>query len=396
MLTIGLVINPYAGIGGPMALKGSDNVDIETLLANGGQCLSSRRTAIALAPLYDQRSAIRWLTAPSIMGENLLNACGFSAQVIGELPNGYSHAEDTERLVGELIDAGIDLLLFAGGDGTARNVVNACIQQQQLVLGIPAGVKMHSGVYAVSPQAAGEVLHLLVNNDVVSTGLQEVRDIDEDALRAGKLNSRYYGELLVPNDQRYVQQVKNTARQNEDEIQLEIAAGIVDDMDHQTLYIIGCGTTPKTVMDELGLPNTLLGVDVVLGRELIAMDVTASQLEALLEQYPHHPAMILITAIGGQGHIIGRGNQQLSATVLRRVTKAQTVVLITPSKLAELAHRPLLMDSGDVTLDKQWEGLITVHTGYRQTAVYPINSGGVSSGTGSGKNRGNNRVNSHE
>jgi predicted polyphosphate/ATP-dependent NAD kinase len=118
----------------------------------------------------------------------------------------------------------------------------------------------------------------------------------------------------------------------------------------------------------------LLGVDVVLGRELIAMDVTAPQLEALLEQHPHHPVVLLITAIGGQGHILGRGNQQLSATVLRRVTKPQTVILITPSKLAELEHRPLLMDSGDAALDAQWAGLITVHTGYRQTAVYPINS----------------------
>jgi predicted polyphosphate/ATP-dependent NAD kinase len=387
MLTIGLVINPYAGIGGPMALKGSDNIDIEAVLSSGGQCLSSQRAGVALASLRDQQSAIRWLTAPSIMGENVLKACGFSAEVIGELANGlpnhslsgHSNAEDTERLVAELIEAGIDLLLFVGGDGTARNVVNACNasrHEQQLVLGIPAGVKMHSGVYAVSPQAAGEVLQLLVNNDVVSTGLQEVRDIDEDALREGKLNSRYYGELRVPNDQRYVQQVKNTSRQNEDEIQLEIAAGIVDDMDHETLYIIGCGTTPKAIMDELGLPNTLLGVDVVLGRELIAIDVTAPQLEGLLEQYPHHPVVLLITAIGGQGHIIGRGNQQLSATVLRRVTKPQTVILITPSKLAELEHRPLLMDSGDVALDAQWAGLITVHTGYRQTAVYPINSDG--------------------
>ncbi|EGG95185.1 hypothetical protein IMCC1989_1496 [gamma proteobacterium IMCC1989] len=104
------------------------------------------------------------------------------------------------------------------------------------------------------------------------------------------------------------------------------------------------------------------------------MDATAPQLEALLEQHPHHPVVLLITAIGGQGHIIGRGNQQLNAAVLRRVTKAQTLVLITPSKLAELEHRPLLMDSGDTELDSEWAGLITVHTGYRQTAVYPINS----------------------
>jgi len=379
MLTIGLVINPYAGIGGPMALKGSDNIDIDEVLSQGGQCLSSPRVAVTLAKLGEKASKVRWLTAPSKMGEDLLKQHGFAVTVVGEIEAQHTTAKDTERLVTQLIDAGIDLLLFAGGDGTARNVVNACQSSRNealLVLGIPAGVKMHSGVYAVSPQAAAEVLHLLIDNDVVSTGIQEVRDIDEEALRAGQLNSRYYGELRVPNDQRYVQQVKNTGRQNEDEIQLEIAAGVVDDMDNETLYIIGCGTTPKAIMDELHLPNTLLGVDVVLGREVIAMDVSALCLESLLlEQYPHHPAKLLITAIGGQGHIIGRGNQQISAKVLRRITQQNTVVLITPSKLAELVHRPLLMDSGDALLDREWAGLMTVHTGYQQTAVYPLNSG---------------------
>lgn len=376
MLTVGLLINPYAGIGGPMALKGSDNLDIDSVVSAGGQCLSSQRVAVTLKQLSDKTHSVRWLSAPSIMGEDLLREQGLAVEVVGELTTQRTTAEDTERFVSQLIDAGIDLLLFAGGDGTARNVVNACQasdHQELLVLGVPAGVKMHSGVYAVSPQAAAEVLHLLIDNDVVSTGVQEVRDIDEEALRAGKLNSRYYGELRVPNDQRYVQQVKNTGRQNEDEIQREIAAGIVDDMDNETLYIIGCGTTPKAIMDELQLPNTLLGVDVVLGREVIAMDVTGQELEMLLEQHPYHPVQLLVTAIGGQGHVIGRGNQQITAQVLQRVTKLNTIVLITPSKLSELSHRPLLMDSGSADLDSAWSGLITVHTGYQQTAVYPLN-----------------------
>lgn len=377
MLTIGLLVNPYAGVGGPMALKGSDQLDIDAVLSAGGQCLSSQRVGVTLKQLAEKKEAVRWLAAPTLMGENLLREQGVAVDVVGELTGERTTADDTERLVVQLIEASIDLLLFAGGDGTARNIVNACQasdHQDQLVLGIPAGVKMHSAVYAVSPQAAANVLQLLIDNDVVSTGLQEVRDIDEEALRAGQLNSRYYGELRVPNDQRYVQQVKNTGRQNEEDIQREIAAGIVDDMESDTLYIIGCGTTPKAVMDELQLPNTLLGVDVVLGREVIAVDVTGPELEALLKRYPYHPVKLLITAIGGQGHIIGRGNQQITADVLRRVTKQQTIVLMTPSKLSELAHRPLLMDSGKPELDHLWAGLITVHTGYQQTAVYPLNT----------------------
>jgi predicted polyphosphate/ATP-dependent NAD kinase len=376
-LRIGFLMNPYAGVGGPMALKGSDEIDVSKVLAEGGEYLAAQRAGVTLRGLQSYQADISWLTAPSVMGEQALVACGFSAQVVGDLDGVATAAEDTERLALEIVAQGVDILLFVGGDGTARNIVNAlqANHPQQLVLGIPAGVKMHSGVYTVSPQAATRVLTLLIQKEAVSATYQEVRDIDEEALREGRLNSRYYGELWVPNDQRYVQEVKNTARQSEEAEQLEIAASIVDDMEDDTLYLVACGTTPKAIMDTLGLPNTLLGIDVVLGREVIAMDVTAVGLEALLERYPHHPVFLLITAIGGQGHIIGRGNQQLSPKVLRRVGKPQAQVLMTPSKLAELAHRPLRIDSGDPELDQAWTGLMTVYTGYQQTVVYALNSG---------------------
>lgn len=375
MLRVGLLINPYAGIGGPMALKGSDDIDIAQCAAE--QRVSEQRAQVAIERLRDYQSSMAWLAAPSIMGEQVLTNSGFEVTVVGQIDSHSTSAADTERLAIALVEHGVDVLLFVGGDGTARNMVNALSSQekysQQLVLGIPAGVKMHSGVYTVSPQAAVSVLELLIQKEPVSTALQEVRDIDEQALREGKLNSRYYGELLVPNDQRYVQQVKNTARQNEEEIQLEIAASIVDDMDHETLYIIGCGTTPQAVMDELGLPNTLLGVDVVMGRELLAMDVTEQALQRLLEQHPFHSVEIIVTAIGGQGHIIGRGNQQISSAILRRAGRQNLRALITPSKLAELDHRSLLMDSGDPELDRDWAGLLTVHIGYQQTVSYRLN-----------------------
>jgi len=378
-INIGFIVNPYAGIGGPMALKGSDALDVDKAIEQGGVCRAAERAAIVLEGLLPYQQHIQWCCAPSIMGEALLNQYGFDAQVVGSLKIDQTSASDTEAFTQLLLEQNIDLLLFVGGDGTARNIVNAlrsAQQEQQLVLGIPAGVKMHSGVYTVSPQATVRVLELFLRQEPVSTALQEVRDIDEALLREGKINTRYYGELRVPNDDRYVQQVKNTERQDESQLQLDIAASVVDNMQHDQLYIIGAGTTPKAVMDELSLPNTLLGIDVVLGRELIAADLTSIELEALLDQYPHHTANLLITAIAGQGHIIGRGNQQLSPSILRRVGKEQTQVLITPLKLAELSKRPLIMDSGDAVLDVQWSGWITVCTGYQQTAVYPLGCGG--------------------
>ncbi len=378
MLTIGFILNPYAGIGGALAMKGSDHINIQQVLAGELECVSADRAGITLKGLQVVKEHIRWLSAPALMGEDVLRHHGFTYEVIGDISDRQTSAGDTERLVKLLLAEKIDLLLFVGGDGTARNVVNALAESHypdQLTLGIPAGVKMHSGVYTVSPQAATAVINGLASGEPVSTSLEEVRDIDEQALREGRLNSRYYGELWVPNDDRYVQQVKNTSRPDEVALQMEIAAHIVDDMDDETLYIIGCGSTPKAVMDELHLPNTLLGVDVVLGRELLAMDVTAHALETLLEQYPFHPVKLLVTAIGGQGHIIGRGNQQLSTTVLQRAGKSGICVLITPNKLAEFEQRPLLIDSGDPSLDQQWSGLITIYTGYQQTSVYPLSGG---------------------
>ena len=375
MLRIGLLINPYAGIGGPLAMKGSDHLD--ATVSQTTLSLATERARIVIAGLQDKASAIQWFAAPSSMGGDVIHSFDLTCTTVGALTNQVTTAKDTERLAKQLAEAQLDLLLFVGGDGTARNIVNGLRNDypQQLVLGIPAGVKMHSGVYTVSPQAALRLILPIIHHEPVSIGQQEVRDIDEDALRQGQLNSRYYGELWVPNDQRYIQQVKNTGRQNEVSIQADIAASIIDNMNDDTLYIIGCGTTPQAIMEELGVPNTLLGVDVLLGRNLIASDVTAAELMTVFNRYPHHEAVLLITAIGGQGHIIGRGNQQISADVLIRVGKQNTRVLVTPSKLAELDKRPLFIDSGSPELDQQWSGLITVYTGYQETAVYPLSCG---------------------
>lgn len=380
-LRLGLLINPLAGIGGPLALKGSDGDEIVSkALSMGAECLSSQRAQVTLSQLKEFSDDIEWFTAPSIMGEDCLKQSGFKPTVIGQLAREKTTPEDTQRLAKQLVEQKIDLLLFVGGDGTARNLIDAIaydvIGQQQLVLGIPAGVKMHSGVYAISPQAAARIVQEFLQKKPVSISLQEVRDIDESLLREGQVNSKYYGELMVPNDERYVQQVKNSGELDDSAMQAEIAAGIVDEMDNDTIYIVGAGTTPKAVMDELGLPNTLLGVDIILGRELIASDLSAAELLDTLATYPYHPVQLIMTATGGQGHVIGRGNQQLSSTLLKKIGKDHILLLLTPNKLAALNGRPLLMDSGDAELDRQWQGWIPIITGYQQQSTYPLYSGG--------------------
>jgi len=211
LFRLGLIINPLAGLGGRAALKGSDGV-AEQALAMGVEPLAQQRVRVALEVLWPLRDQLRILAAPGLMGAALLEDMGFKHEVVGQLSGEQTAAEDTERLAEELQARGVDLLLFAGGDGTARNICNSA-RPGQLMLGIPAGVKIHSGVYAVNPRAAGVLVALLVKGDLVRLGAADVRDIDEAAFREGKVRTRHYGELSIPEEGRFVQQVKQGGRE---------------------------------------------------------------------------------------------------------------------------------------------------------------------------------------
>lgn len=373
---LAFLLNPYAGLGGPEGLKGSDDID-DQLKAQNSRSLE--RAQRALKPLLDMQSQLELFTAPGVMGANLLKAMGFEATTIGTLDDqaSFTNAQDTERLAAQLAQEGVDLLLFVGGDGTARNVVNGLAgdHREQVCLGIPAGVKMHSAVFAINPQSASEVLLLLLKNGLVDLREQEVRDIDEALFRQGQVRSKYYGELWVPQVGHFVQQTKNSGREVEELVLADIAADIVERLDDDKYYLIGPGSTPKAILDELGLTGTLLGFDVLHRGVLVAEDVNAQYLKTLVQENLGSCTAI-ITAIGGQGHLLGRGNQQLNPDVLRLLGVDGLWVVATKTKISELEHRPLLVDSNDVELDEALSGHVPVTTGYRDTIYYPISSRG--------------------
>ena len=269
-----------------------------------------------------------------------------------------------------MVYAGVDLILFAGGDGTARNVC-AIVGDKVPVLGVPAGCKIHSGVYAVTPNAAGEVVKRMLSGELVSVRQAEVRDIDEQAFRKGKVQSQHFGEMQIPDELSYVQSVKMGGREDESLVLNDIADYISELMDDEpeVLFVMGSGSTVNQVMDTLGLPNTLLGVDIVKNGEVIASDVTA---QALLEAVSKTPARLVITAIGGQGHVFGRGNQQLSPAVIRAIGRDNIWLVATKQKLQQLDGRPLRLDTGDESLDSALAGIIPVITGYQDKVYYPI------------------------
>ena len=363
---IGLIINPLAGLGGQAALKGSDNV-ADQALAMGVQPLANERVRQAMQGVLPYAERIELLVAPGAMGADLVAEMGLEHQVIGQLANARTQAEDTCRLATELVDRGVDLLLFAGGDGTARDICSS-IPAGQLVLGIPAGVKIHSGVYAVNPRAAGELVSLLVRGELVRLGEAEVRDIDEEAFREGRVRTRHFGELAIPEEGRFVQQVKQGGRETETLVLDDIAAWLQEE-DPEIGWILGPGSTNLGLLEAMGLEGTLLGVDVLRDGQLLAVDATEQQLWQLLQQGGEW--RILVTAIGGQGHILGRGNQQISPRVVRAVGLDNLLVVATKTKLKTLAGRPFLLDSGEAELDQQLTGLRRVLSGYREEMLYP-------------------------
>ena len=297
---------------------------------------------------------------------------GFTTQVIHEVESEITSERDTEQAVTKLITQDIDLLLFAGGDGTARNVCHI-VEDKFPVLGIPAGCKIHSGVYAITPKAAGRVVELMITNQLVSLTDADVMDIDESLFRQGIVKAKRYGEMQVPSELRYIQAVKSGGKESDELVLQDIAADVISKMDDE-LFVIGSGSTTAFVMEELALENTLLGVDAVQEQELVASDLTEPKLWQLIQTYQQGQVKLVITLIGGQGHIFGRGNQQLSPRVIRAIGKDNIYIIATKTKLNALDARPLITDTGDSELDMELSGYLPVITGYNDQVLYPVAS----------------------
>ena len=368
---VGLIVNPIAGMGGRVGLKGSDGEETLRRARQLGATPTAPgralQTLLSLASLTDQ---IEVMTYPAEMGEMEARQAGFEPQVIGQILPDRTTAEDTRRAGAEMAALGVGLLLFAGGDGTARNVYEA-IGLSIPALGIPAGVKIHSGVYATTPDRAAQLAAMVLSGQVKAFGELEVMDIDEEAFRRGRVSARLYGYLKVPLERRFTQGAKAASSNSAHEAaaRQSIADQIVETMKAGCQYIIGSGTTPRAIMERLGLQNTLLGIDAVMDGNLAAADLNESQLLELLD---NHQTRIIVTPIGGQGYVFGRGNQQLSPEVIKKTGIENIIVAATPSKLASLQRRPLLVDTGDKEVDEMLRGYVRVVTGYREEMVYRI------------------------
>lgn len=375
MLTVGLLINPVAGIGGSVGLKGSDGVAIQAQArGRGGRARGAARAARALAEAGDAARAVRWLTWGGPMGADALRAATLQARVLGE-PGTPPDAADTRAAARAMRDAGVDLIVFCGGDGTARDLLEA-LGDSVPVLGVPSGVKMHSGVFATTPESAGRILRLLVEGGLVRAGVAEVRDLDEAALREGEVRPRYYGELAIPEQGGFLQHTKEGGRESEALALEEIVAAVVERIHEQPgVYLLGPGSSVAAVKSALGMQATLMGVDVWHGGRQVGTDVAASWLIRYLDGTDDLPTLV-ISFTRRQGFLLGRGNQQFTPAVLRRIRRDRLWVIGTRTKLLSLDGRPLLVDTDDPDLDQALQGLVEVIAGYRDSLYYRIAAGG--------------------
>jgi predicted polyphosphate/ATP-dependent NAD kinase len=364
---LGVLVNPVAGLGGTAGLKGSDGPAIQAeALARGASPRAGLRAGAALAVIARHHPGLEVLAAGGPMGGDAVTGSGLRLSCVYPDAGGRTDAEDTVRAARALKDGGADLIAFAGGDGTARDIARA-VGTGVPVLGIPAGVKMYSSCFAVSPVVAGYLLSDLLAGRAVSLLEREVLDIDEADVRAGAVRPRLYASVAVPVVTGRTQGRKIATPATETAAVRRAAAGAVHAMQAGTRYLLGPGGTTSEIARLIGVPKTPVGVDVVEDGRLVASDADERQLLAAVTR---HRARAVVSVIGGQGFVLGRGNQQISALVLRAIGADPLLVVATEAKLAALSGRSLLIDTGDPQLDAGLSGYQRVITGPESYSLY--------------------------
>jgi len=373
MTRIGFVVNPIAGLGGRVGLKGTDGVAAEALRL-GAEPIAAARALEALRAfqslLRGASSAVTidWLTAAGAMGSDELQAAGFTTIEVVHTAAAETSADDTRAAAQKFASARVDLVLFCGGDGTARDICGV-VGEATPILGIPAGVKMYSGVFGVTPVRTAEILMQYVTGQI-GLAAAEIVDLDEEKYRYDDWAVRLYMTARTPFEPSYVQTAKAIITgADEDAVKADIAAHLQEEIEAQpeTLFLLGPGSTVQALGHALKIDKTLLGVDAVLAGRIVGKDLNERQILDLLAH--HRQCKLVLSPLGAQGFLLGRGNQQLSSTVIRRIGAENIIVVATPAKLA---RTPVLrFDCGDPALDAEMiaRKFFTVVIGYRRTRL---------------------------
>lgn len=371
MINIGLIVNPIAGMGGSVGLKGTDGEEtLKKALSMGSKPKAPTKAINALKELVSIKDNIKIITGPCDMGENEAKSLGFEIEVINIENSMNTTGKDTINLAREIIKHDISLLIFVGGDGTARDIYKA-VEDKVITIGIPAGVKIHSPVYAINPKSGGKAALKFLTSKTNLGIEKEVLDLDEEMYRDGKVNTKLYGYLKVPREKAFMQNKKAPTPLSEEVSQRAIGLFIVDNMEDDVVYIIGPGTTTRSVLDTLNLKNTLLGIDIIKNKNIIKNDANEKD---ILDAIENNKAKLIITPTGGQGYLLGRGNQQISDKVIKIIGRENIIVVSTLYKLQNLKFKPLYIDTSNEEVDNMLSGYMKIVVGYKEEIMYPVKS----------------------
>jgi len=372
---LGLIVNPISGMGGSVGLKGTDGRDIlQKAIELGAEPNALNRTKELLDELEPIKSKLKFITCPGIMGENALKDKEFKYECVSHLKLNTideiteTSAEHTKMAAKMMKDMDkLSLILFVGGDGTARDIVRA-VDKEKPCLGIPAGVKIYSSVFALNPKDAG-LMTMQFLWDEIALKESEVLDIDEEEYRKGRLVSKLYGYLLTPFNPDFIQFSKMGTPDSDLTNQERIAKRVVELLEKDVYYLVGPGTTTKAITDHLEQKKTVLGVDLLYNNEIIAEDLNEHQ---ILSQIEGKLAKIIVSLIGKQGFLFGRGNLQFTPRILRMVGTKNIIIIATKFKLQHISNQILRIDTRDPELDDMMRGLYRIITDYDEIRICDV------------------------
>ena len=373
---LGLIVNPIAGMGGSVGLKGTDGELAAAARKLGATPVASERAQKALSQLGGFGGSLAIFTCAGEMGADAAALAGLEPTVLTTAAGRETVAADTRAGAMAMVERDPDLLLFVGGDGTARDVLEV-IGRRVPVLGVPSGVKMHSAVFAASARAAGEIAARFLRARDRRSLLGDAEVLDRDVNGTGEASPRLYGIVRTPRSGFLVPGAKAASPVSEQAALDAAIARVVARMDDSRLSLLGPGSTMQLAKRQIGFEGTLLGVDAVRDGSCLATDLGEREILRLLGR--HGRGRIVVSVVGGQGFLFGRGNQQLSARVIRRVGKDKIVIVSSLEKLTALPWGCLLVDTGDEALDEELSGHLPVVVSGNRTAMMPIRS--TSAGT---------------
>lgn len=371
---IGFIVNPIAGMGGKVGLKGTDGV-LDEAIKKGAKPIAEKKSINMLKNFvskYNSKNKIDWYTCGKKMGEEELRKAGIqNFEIVYSPENKKTSSKDTKKACKKFLEKKIDLIVFCGGDGTARDIYNT-VKTKTPILGIPSGVKMHSGVFGINIDASAKILHEFVN-ERLTIGDADIMDLDEDLYRKGEWKVKLFGNALSIVEPTYVQVGKASFQSiSDDYIKEEIADHIVEEIEDKNdyLYLLGSGGTIDFIAKKLEVENTILGIDAVYQKKNVGKDLNEKEILEILKKY--EKVKLILSPIGAQGFILGRGNLQLSPKVIKEIGMDNIIVVSSPSKL--VSTPVLRIDTGDNKLDEEFrkKEFFMVVIGYRLSRIVKI------------------------